>query len=98
MLFAALIGWVFFRATDLSMAAGVLQRMFVPQGGTAVPDSWPVAFALLVAGVWATLGPNIYDLNYDRRAWKVAVTALAFGVALAIIAGDRSSPFLYFQF
>ena len=43
-------------------------------------------------------GPNIYDLDYRPRWWKNAVLATAFGVALALIAGDRSSPFLYFQF
>ncbi|MBA2291518.1 MAG: MBOAT family protein [Gemmatimonadales bacterium] len=98
MLFLAMIGWVFFRALDLGMAVGVLGRMFSVTPGSGWPmASWAVA-AVTVAAAWAMAGPNIYDMDYHPKRWKYAVTAVAFGVALAIISGDRTSPFLYFQF
>jgi alginate O-acetyltransferase complex protein AlgI len=98
MLFVALIGWVFFRADNLTMAAGVLQRMFAGAAGSGVPQAGLALTALSVAGAWGMFGPNIYDLDYSPKWWKPVAVASAFGVALALIAGDRTSPFLYFQF
>lgn len=98
MVFVVMIGWVFFRATDVAMAFGMLGRMFSPYSG----KSWHMAgwatVALTIAAAWAMAGPNIYDMDYRPKRWKTAAAAVAFGVALAIISGDRSSPFLYFQF
>ncbi len=98
MLFLALIGWVLFRCTSLGMAAGVLEKMFSGASGVGVVGAaWAMA-AILIAAVWGMFGPNIYDLDYTPKWWKAAAAATAFGVALALIAGDRNSPFLYFQF
>ncbi len=98
MLFFALIGWVFFRSDNLTMAIGVLGRMFGGVAGSGVPQGVLALGALGVAGAWGMFGPNIYDLNYTPKWWKAAAVATAFGTALALIAGDRTSPFLYFQF
>ncbi|MEO5799546.1 MAG: MBOAT family O-acyltransferase [Gemmatimonadales bacterium] len=98
MLFLAMIGWVFFRADNLTMAVGVLGRMFSGFAGSGVPQAGLALGALGVAGVWGMFGPNIYDLDYSPKWWKAAAVATAFGAALALIAGDRTSPFLYFQF
>ena len=100
MLFAVTIGWVFFRADTLDAALHILHAMFVPTAGALVDK--PMAFAVLlaVAGWWATRGPNPVDLNRDF-SWRPRHTyayAAIFGAALAIIAGGRESPFLYFQF
>jgi alginate O-acetyltransferase complex protein AlgI len=98
MVFAALIGWVFFRASDLDMAGGVLQRMFSGVRGVAVPQLGLVLLGSGIAVGWGMFGPNIYDLDYQPRWWKAVALATAFGVAFALIAGDRTAPFLYFQF
>ncbi|MEI2720479.1 MAG: MBOAT family O-acyltransferase [Gemmatimonadales bacterium] len=98
MVFAALIGWVLFRALDMTMALGMLRKMFSPVAGVSVPQASWAAAVVVIAAAWGMYGPNIYDLDYRPRWWKNAVLATAFGVALALIAGDRSSPFLYFQF
>jgi alginate O-acetyltransferase complex protein AlgI len=94
------VGWVFFRATDLHMAADLLHRMF-----TYVPSNLPsetALFALLivVAGSLARWAPNAFEFHHERvvtypRALAIAVVL---GVAVAMIAGSRESPFLYFQF
>jgi alginate O-acetyltransferase complex protein AlgI len=98
MVFLALIGWVFFRCTTFAMAIGVLGRMFSGAAGLLVPQAGLAAGVLIVAAMWGMFGPNIYDLDYRPRWWRTAALATAFGVALALIAGDRTSPFLYFQF
>lgn len=98
MLFFVLIGWVFFRALDLSMALGMLERMFAPVAGVGVPQAGWALVAVSVAAMWSMFGPNIYDMDFRAKWWKSVALAGAFGVALALIAGDRTSPFLYFQF
>ncbi|MGQ0647610.1 MAG: MBOAT family O-acyltransferase [Gemmatimonadaceae bacterium] len=98
MFFFAVIGWVFFRSTSFTMAAGVLHRMFVPVSGELVAQPTLAAIAVLIAGAWAMSGPNAFDLDV-QATWKrrTAVT-VAFAASLAIVLGTRSSPFLYFQF
>ena len=98
MFLAAVIGWVFFRATSFEMALGLLRRMFLPAAGL-VPEQLPlVLVALLVAGVWAMRGPNAFELKHEWRWPARLALASAFGAALALIVGNRPSPFLYFQF
>lgn len=105
MLFAATAGWVFFRAHDFTMAASLFRTMFVPTGG-AVPDQMRLVLPLLAAATaWAMVGPNAFDIGERLQArpaihaWaRLALATAVFASTLAIIAGDRSSPFLYFQF
>jgi alginate O-acetyltransferase complex protein AlgI len=98
MFFFAVIGWVFFRSTDFGMAADLLRQMFVPTGGVLVPGLPLAAVLLAIAAWWGMRGRNPFELDY---AWSPARTfglVAAFAACLAIIAGSRSSPFLYFQF
>ena len=98
MFLAAVVGWVFFRATDFRMAWEVLRRMFLPTGGT-MPAKVPlVLLAVTVAGLWAIRGPNAFDLKHEWRWPGRIALATAAGAALALIVGNRPSPFLYFQF
>jgi len=54
--------------------------------------------ALSVAAWWAMIGPNAFDLRHEWSWRRSVVLTAAFGAALALIAGSRPSPFLYFQF
>lgn len=94
------VGWVFFRATDFTMAAGLLRAMFTPTAGELGAGAGAFAALVVLAGLWATRGPNVYDIHVDYRwRWQYAlVLAAAFGACLALMAGGRNSPFLYFQF
>jgi alginate O-acetyltransferase complex protein AlgI len=94
----ALIGWVFFRSTDFGMAATILRAMFVPTRGWSGPSVALVTVPLLMAAAWAMAGPNPFEIRYVSSRGRNLALAAAFGAALAIIAGTRSSPFLYFQF
>jgi alginate O-acetyltransferase complex protein AlgI len=92
------VGWVFFRAADVPMAADLLRRMFVPTSGMLVPQPWLSVLALVLAGFWAMRGPNVLEMNHAWRPLWMCALAVGFGASLSLIAGDRSSPFLYFQF
>jgi alginate O-acetyltransferase complex protein AlgI len=102
MVFLVMIGWVFFRAPDLTTAADLLRRMFVPTAGTMLPGAPVFIATALFAGAWAMFGPNAFDLHTEQpprfaRARALAVAAML-GACLAVMSGGGSSPFLYFQF
>lgn len=94
------LGWVWFRATDMTMALALYTKMFTLPGGEAIPQA--ATFALLLAGAaaWSMAGPNAFDMDHQWvfRRRRAIVLAATFGAALAIMAGSGSSPFLYFQF
>jgi alginate O-acetyltransferase complex protein AlgI len=95
-----LVGWVFFRAPDFTSAGGVLRTMFTLSPGT-LPDNSRVLVGFLVAAAYlAMVSRNAFELN-TRRAWTggwQTAMAVGFGACLAVMAGGRNSPFLYFQF
>ena len=97
-----LIGWVFFRAPDMTTAAGLLRRMFVPTTGAMVDGAPLFLITALTAGAWAMFGPNAFDLHTEETPRYGRVRALAvaamLGACLAVMSGGGSSPFLYFQF
>jgi alginate O-acetyltransferase complex protein AlgI len=95
---AVVVGWVLFRAHSFEMAATLLGKMFWPAAGSLVPNASLSVLALGVAAAWATGGPNAFDMKHERNFGKELVLATALGACVAIIAGARSSPFLYFQF
>jgi len=94
------IGWVFFRAPDFTTAGHLLLAMFAPKPGTLPANSGVLIGFLLVAAYLAMVGRNAFELNAQRtwtRGYQTAI-AVAFGACLAVMAGGRNSPFLYFQF
>jgi alginate O-acetyltransferase complex protein AlgI len=95
---AAVVGWVLFRSHNFGMAASLLHTMFVPTGGAQVLRPLLALGALTVAVGWAAAGPNAFDMQHERNFRHDLALAAAFGASIAIIAGSRSSPFLYFQF
>jgi hypothetical protein len=63
-----------------------------------VPQPFLATIVILIAGWWAMLGPNAFDLPVEDRSRRRVAWAVGFAACLAIILGTRSSPFLYFQF
>jgi alginate O-acetyltransferase complex protein AlgI len=94
------IGWVLFRSTTFSMAWTLLTAMLTPTAGVMIANVFAFAFGAALAAAWAMLGPNAFDLQRDWRLRPTHAYALAaaFGICAALMAGNRSSPFLYFQF
>ena len=100
MFLLVLVGWVFFRAPTFTVAGSVLHAMFTPTLGSLPGNPGVLAGLLLVAGYWAMVGRNTFEFT-EARAWTPtyqAAMAAALGACLAVMAGGRDSPFLYFQF
>ena len=97
---AAVVGWVFFRSTDFEMAGVLLRKMFVYSRGDPAAAGLPMILFLVFSGWWAMAGPNAIDLHrrWPPRPRRALALAAAFGACLAIMLGNGSSPFLYFQF
>ena len=54
--------------------------------------------ALAVAAWWAMLGPNVFEMTHGVE-WRSRVArTVQLAACVALIAGSRASPFLYFQF
>jgi alginate O-acetyltransferase complex protein AlgI len=100
MFLAALVGWVFFRATTFGEAVGILHRLVVPTGGLVVSDVDLGALVVVMgaAAWWSMRGPNAFEMNHESTPRRFLLRAATFGVALGLIATSRPSPFLYFQF
>jgi D-alanyl-lipoteichoic acid acyltransferase DltB (MBOAT superfamily) len=100
MFLLALIGWVFFRSPTFAVAGEVLHTMFSATAGSLPQHTDVLAFMLLVAGYWAMVGRNTFEFNQEGTGTPVrqVLMAAAFGACLAVMAGGRDSPFLYFQF
>jgi alginate O-acetyltransferase complex protein AlgI len=100
MFVAVVVGWVFFRSTDFEMAGVLLRKMFIYTDGTPAAAGLPMILFLVFSGWWAMAGPNAIDLHrrWPPRPRRALELAAAFGACLAIMLGNGSSPFLYFQF
>lgn len=99
-----LLGWVLFRATDLTHAASYLCGMFDPQrwGGTTC-SRLPLAYMACLMLIEArTKGEHPLALDscglklFRHRAARMAAYYLLF--MLTLLAGGQPAQFIYFQF
>ena len=95
---AVLIGWVIFRATDLTMARVMLEKMFFFQPGFSVVAAAALVLVLGIAGWLAHAGPNSFELKHEWGAGATVALAALFALSLLTVYGAQASPFLYFQF
>ncbi len=98
MFLVVLIGWVPFRLLTLRDAGVMFGALSGGSGSAPLPS--PLAIIpLAVAAWWAFRGPNAFEVDTRvvsfRRDMVLYTVA---GAILALIATDRASPFLYFQF
>src|SRR6267378_7289950 len=82
MFLLVLVGWVFFRSTDFGMALSILRTMFTPTSGTLVSEPQFVVVALLIAGWWSMVGPNVFEMKFPSTPRQRAITTMAFAVSL----------------
>jgi alginate O-acetyltransferase complex protein AlgI len=93
-----MIGWVFFRSDDFTMARTLFHSMFLGSGGLTMPWTASLSGMLLLAGVIAHWLPNTFELTHEWRWWQALGLGCLFVLCLFVIYGGDSSPFLYFQF
>lgn len=95
----ALVGWVLFRSETIHMAGMLLTKLVVPEFGPLPANTALALPVLFIATVWAMRGPNAFEISRQRVSTaRLFGLVSAYAASLAIIFGDRVSPFLYFQF
>lgn len=92
------IGWVFFRSTDFTMATALLKLMFSLEGGKPMAGEAVLFAGVTIAAAFAHLGPNTFELRHRWSPAGVGALVMLFILSLYIVYAARSSPFLYFQF
>ena len=99
--YLTLIGWVFFRAADLSMAIDMLKDMHTVTPGLEISGTaWLI---LLLTSAWILLVHLIdyYVLNSSDKLKARPVlfwTLLLLGQVICLFIGEPSNEFIYFQF
>ena len=100
-----LLGWVFFRATDLPHAGAYLASMF--GAGHAQPGAALLAgiiyrpyylLSITLAGIIVWFAPQTWEWT-QRLTLPKAAACLALGwLALVVLATQEYNPFIYFIF
>jgi D-alanyl-lipoteichoic acid acyltransferase DltB (MBOAT superfamily) len=96
-----LIGWIFFRASSLSVARDILYQ--ISSGTISFANITPAFAAVLIAAAaahfipqrWYDGGLQLY-CQFPYYAQAAAIAALA--VAIRYVAGSGSAPFIYSRF
>ena len=68
--------------------------------GIDIAEASQLLILVAIAAAWSVWGCNSQEAHQDfqpSNGWS-ALVAAAFGACLSVMAGGRSSPFLYFQF
>ena len=93
--------WIFFRAKDMEQAGEVIVGLF----DWSQPAQLVTPFLLVLLAIGAAMHftpPNLLvrlDRAYHRLpTWGVGVLAAAALLAIELLGGDGSAPFIYFQF
>jgi alginate O-acetyltransferase complex protein AlgI len=92
------VGWVFFRSTNMHMVWTLLSGMFLWHGGIGIVGGATLVVMIGLCTAIAQFGPNTFELKHEwpaPAAWSLAVLFVG---CLLMIYGAKASPFLYFQF
>jgi alginate O-acetyltransferase complex protein AlgI len=96
---AAVVAWVFFRASSLRAAKNVLEAMLGLQGvsGEGILRVAPLLAAFIVGGLlWVNLLPNTWEIQPRPKLRYALLLGILLGASL--LALSKPSPFLYVQF
>ncbi len=106
-LLVVIIGWVFFRAENLSTAAVFLQNMFIPNLNNTITATLYIdievvvtlAVAVLLCGPVQQLAP-VKSALFNKKVFTAEMIYLPFLLILSIIqlVSGEYNPFIYFQF
>lgn len=96
-----LIGWVFFRATDITSALSILQDLHLMGPGAELGQSALLIFAIVC--IWTFL---IHLMDYyilkgtdklEKKSWLFWILIIL-GQGICLFIGEPSNEFIYFQF
>jgi alginate O-acetyltransferase complex protein AlgI len=92
------VGWVFFRSKDFTMAAYLLERMFSYAPSAPVTAMATLCGLLAIGFGFGHWGKNTFEMKHE---WGFAMRCVWLGVLAACllrIVTWPKTPFLYFQF
>ena len=93
--FLVTMGWVLFRSPSFDDALQYYGSLF--SGNSGVIETFGITTVIIV-GIITIIDPR-YPHIFQKVSLKSAITcSLLFIASLIMIAGNESSPFLYFQF
>jgi len=96
----AMVGWVFFRASDLPQSLAIIRQMFSGAGGHLLLEPWHLGMAIAALGLaCAEESWEIFDRlpTAPVPVYAFAVSAMLFCIDVFGVM-DASIPFIYFQF
>ncbi|HEV7967098.1 MAG TPA: MBOAT family O-acyltransferase [Candidatus Acidoferrales bacterium] len=93
-----MIGWVFFRSDNFSMAMTLLHKMFSIRSGISIPGILGLVLSVILAASIAHFSPNTFEIQHDWNPVQVTAITLAFVLCIMVVTVGQRSPFLYFQF
>lgn len=97
-----LVGWVFFRATDFSIAFRILSNMVGYRGRYPVVPlhlAQPAGLFFLVFAIMVSMTyPNLWNQPVRLNLRTAIVYGGGFIISIILIMTRQNSPFLYFQF
>lgn len=93
------VGWVFFRASSITQACGMLSRLLSNAPGV----SWfpPATIAFLVAGALLSLSPKMRNGDWrtiDPYSFRTAFIILLLMGLVVLMPQKTIHAFVYFQF
>jgi alginate O-acetyltransferase complex protein AlgI len=99
------LGWVFFRAADLTAAIDYCRGLFglalpmpneVLIGGLIYQPYYLLTFAISAVVVW--LAPQTWDWTMRITPWKTVCILIFFVLSVIMLATQAFNPFIYFIF
>jgi len=99
--YLVLLGWVFFRATSLDGALGLIADMHTISGLPSASEFALIIFGLVISGLLFMHLMDRYVINsaenLEKRPW-LFWPLLVIGQIICLMIGEPSSEFIYFQF
>lgn len=105
-LFVVCIGWILFRADDLTMAIAQLRQMFFP-AGNGYWNFWeivdPITFLIFIISLFLSLGfgrwiSTRFEDRGNREVLSGASAVLCLFLSIVMLANASHNPFIYFRF
>ncbi len=94
------LGWIVFRAGNLTRAGEALAKLFAADGGPSLLlRGHPLSLLMGGVGLAVVFGcRNTWEFGRAPSVAKTAALALLFALSLLFVFGSVTHPFLYFQF
>ena len=107
-IFAFVIGWVIFRAPNLSYAVDYLQNMFGLISEHKIANEYAyyidnIEIMAIVVGILCSMPifKKMLDIKYEHKVWRSLINIwliILFILSSATIAASTYNPFIYFRF